>query len=265
MDVNKPHILFARVMHKRLSPVVNAFNYGIYYIAVPLSVPDMLADGWRFGVNRPGLMSFHAKDHGSRQAGADLRDWVRAQLAAHEVTHADGEIVLLTMPRVLGYVFNPVSFFLCHDAAGGLRAVVCSVNNTFGETHSYICVQDDGRVIGPDDWLDGQKVFHVSPFLHRTGHYRFRFNLRPEKAGIWIDYYDAPQQKKLLTSLVGHYAAYHRATRRRAFWRYPLVTLRAIFLIHWQALRLLLKKVKYIPKPEQLPEKTSKTDNITKN
>lgn len=260
-----PKILFAKVMHKRLLPRINAFTYGIYYMSVPLSAPERLQDGWRFGVNRAGLMSFHARDHGDRVAGADLRVWARRLLDSYKITVADGEIELVAMPRILGYVFNPVSFWLCHDRTGHLRAVICEVNNTFGETHSYICAHDDQRVITADDWLDGQKVFHVSPFLPRDGTYRFRFNAQHSGLGIWIDHYDAAGQKKLLTALTGQWVDYSAASRQRAFWRHPLVTLRAIFLIHWQALKLLSKGVRYIPKPPQLKEKTTAVRHLTKN
>ena len=83
----------------------------------------------------------------------------------------------MTMPRMLGYVFNPVSFWFCRDRSGALRAVLCEVNNTFGESHCYLVHHDDLRPIEPDAWLDGRKAFHVSPFLPVEGGYRFRFRL----------------------------------------------------------------------------------------
>src|SRR6202012_458830 len=99
--------------------------------------------GRLFGLDRFGLLSFYNRDHGDR-SGSDLASWARAVLHSAKVTNADGEIVLITLPRVLGYTFNPVSFWLCHDKTGDLRAVICEVNNTFGETHSYICAHPDG-------------------------------------------------------------------------------------------------------------------------
>jgi uncharacterized protein len=258
-----PSIFAAQVMHKRLAPKINAFSYGVYYLAVPLSRLSELADGWRFGVNSAGVLSFHAADHGARD-GTDLTQWARQVLVDFPMVRADGEITLVCMPRVLGYVFNPVSFWLCHDVAGQLRAVICEVNNTFGETHSYICCHEDGRVIGPDDWLQAEKRFHVSPFLKREGHYAFRFSHQGARLGIWIDYHNADGQKHLLTALTGALQPYSAAARRRVFWSHPLVTLKAIWLIHWQALRLFAKGVRYVPKPVQQVVKRSGSGKVNK-
>lgn len=257
-----PRILNAKVMHKRLFPRENAFVYGIYYLAFPLRAAGALADGWRFGVNRAALSSMNNRDHGARD-GTPLEPWARAIMAEHAPA-VDGDIVMVTMPRVLGHVFNPVSFWLCHDAAGALRAVICEVNNTFGERHAYLCMHDDTRAIDGQDWLWAEKLFHVSPFLPRDGAYRFRFDIRDDKLGIWIDYYDARGEKQLLTSLTGTFVPYTRQNLRRAFWRHPLVCLIAVARIHMQALRLVLKGIKYIPKPPQLATRASRSRNMTK-
>ena len=252
-------------MHKRLFPKVNAFTYGIYYLSLPLRNLDALKDSWLFGVSSPGVMSFHAKDHGGRTKDINLRDWGIETLQKHGVYIPDVEIVLMSMPRILGYVFNPVSFWFCYDREKFLRAVICEVNNTFGETHSYICAHHDVRRIQADEWMQAEKVFHVSPFLKREGTYRFRFDLRDESAGIWINYYDVNNQKQLLTALTGQFVPMTRQKRRRVFWSYPLVTARAIFLIHWQAVKLVLRRIKYIPKPVQNKAESSAVQNLTKN
>ncbi len=254
-----PQLLTAKVMHKRLFPRVNAFTYGIYYYALPLSALDVLP----VPRNRFGLASFYDRDHGARDGGS-LESWARSLLGHYGVMAADGEIVLIAMPRILGYVFNPVSFWLCHDRAGGLRAVICEVNNTFGETHSYICAHDDGRIIGHEDWLAAVKLFHVSPFLEREGSYRFRFDSRADAFAVWIDFYDADGNKKLLTALTGKLSPLTPESARNAFWRHPLVTFKAIALIHWQAVKLLAKGIRHIRKPVQLQDKTSRTGNLTK-
>lgn len=263
MDI-VPQILFGKVMHHRLFPKVNAFTYGIYYIAVPLSQIDGLADGRRFSVDRFGILSFYRKDHGHRD-GSDLAIWAQNILQEQNITLADGEIVLVTMPRVLGYVFNPVSFWLCFDRQGGLRAVICEVNNTFGESHAYLCATPDGGIVSDDIELIGEKLFHVSPFLKREGHYRFRFSVRDQVFGAWIDFYDKTGRKQLLTVLKGRFSPWARTYRRRAFWGYPLVTLKALYLIHWQAIRLMARGIKYIPKPDQRVSKKSAAQNITKS
>lgn len=258
---NKPKLLMGKVMHKRLFPRVNAFTYNMYYLSFPLSQLKQLARGWRFGLNKFAPMSFHEKDHGKRD-GSDLKQWAREILDQYGVSKADGEITLIALPRIFGYVFNPVSFWLCHDKAGGLRAVICEVNNTFGETHSYLCAHHDHRVITNDDWLEGKKLFHVSPFMQRKGLYKFRFAFNGDKAGIWIDYYDEERRKKLLTAVTGKYVEFNEKNLRRAFWKYPLITLKTIMLIHWQALKLMAKRIQYVPKPVQKNEKISATKDL---
>lgn len=251
-------------MHSRVFPRRNQFSYGIYYLSCPLTQMNALVDGVRFGVNRFGLLSFYDRDHGPCD-GKPLLPWIKSILKDNAVTQADGEIVLVTMPRVIGYVFNPVSFWICYDQSEQIRAVLCEVHNTFDEHHSYLCIPKDGGVITSDTWLEAEKLFHVSPFLKREGRYRFRFDFRTEKMGVWIDFHDATTKRQLLTALTGRLEPYTPATRRSAFWFHPLVTLKAIMLIHWQAIKLLLKGQKYVPKPQQLPIKTSVTDNLTKN
>lgn len=248
-----PRLYTAKVMHKRLFPKVNGFTYSIYYLALPLPAGPLPS---RF-------LSFHARDLGLRD-GSDPLIWARAILSRYALDSITRHIVLITMPRVLGYVFNPVSFYLCLDEAQGLRAVICEVHNTFGEQHAYLCAHADHSVLSPDAWLEAEKVFHVSPFLPRNGHYRFRFDLRTEKLGIWIDYYDQSGNKQLITSLTGSFSPLNAQALRAAFWSHPLVTLRAITLIHWQALKLVMKKIRYISKPMQLNEKITRTRDLTK-
>lgn len=260
MELNTLQLLRAKVMHKRLWPKVNRFTYGIYYLALPLHQLDQLQDGWRRGYNRPALVSFHDRDHGPRD-GSPLLPWIRTILQNHNLNEVDGPVVLMCMPRVLGYVFNPVSFWLCHDRAGQLRAVLCEVNNTFGETHSYLCRHGDGRPLGEADDLRAEKVFHVSPFLPREGDYQFRFSCARQSFGVWIDYFAKNGQLQLATSVLGQLVPLDRRSLRRAFWGTPLLTLRAIFLIHWQALKLLAKGIRYVPKPNQLAPRLSQTLN----
>jgi DUF1365 family protein len=252
MDVT-PHIYTAKVMHKRLFPKVNQFTYGVYYLALPLptkSIPSR-------------LLSFHNKDHGTRESD-DVSEWAKTILKTYGVDAHIAKITLITMPRVLGYVFNPVSFFMCLDKDNQLRAVICEVHNTFGEQHSYLCARPDHAPISHDEWLEAEKLFHVSPFLPRNGHYKFRFALSKEGLGIWIDYYDVEQNKQLLTSLTGKFSPLDAKALNHVFWTHPLVTLKVIMLIHWQAIKLTSKGIRYISKPLQLLNKTSTTRNLTK-
>lgn len=203
-------------------------------------------------------MSFFTKDHGDRD-GQNLEDWVEKVFRDCGEKKPDGPTMLIAMPRIFGYVFNPVSFFYCYDSNKTLRAVICEVNNTFGETHSYLCLPGD-KGFDSGDFIQGQKIFHVSPFIHREGSYDFRFKDAPEKLGVWINHNDKNGDSLLLTSLTGNFAPITAETVRKAFWRYPLVTFKAIVLIHWQAIKLLAKGIKYIRRPKQITPRISKTN-----
>ncbi len=259
-----PGILQAQVTHKRLSPKVNAFTYGLYYVALPLSQLESLSLGKWFSINRPGIMSFYNSDHGTR-TGQDLLLWIKDILSKYKADHVCSDVLLVTMPRTFGYVFNPISFWLCYDDQKVLRAILCEVNNTFGQTHSYLCLHEDHREIKSTDIFQGDKHFHVSPFLKRVGLYRFRFAKTDKGFGAWIDYEEEAGTQKLLTVLTGSLGPFTQSTLKQAFWRHPMVSLRAVFLIHWQAVKLLFKGIRYIPKPEQLENTIERTFCITNN
>lgn len=233
-----------KIMHKRLFPAVHAFNYSMYYLALPLSEPTNISLGW--------ALKFSQKDHGGRTK-TGLYEWAK-NLAPQGF---EGEIILITLPRIFGYVFNPVSFYLCLDSTQTLRHVIAEVNNTFGETHIYIC-QD----VANNNEVTTEKLFHVSPFLEREGSYKFRFNYTKESLGIWIDFYDAAGNKKLITSMLGKFEPLTKKSLRAAFWKYPLITFKTIALIHYHAIRLIRKKIKYIVKPPQKETKISVAKNM---
>ncbi len=255
----EPSIMFGRVGHARLFPRRNRFGYGIYYLAVPLSRIDTLP----LARNRLAALSLYDRDHGDRTE-LGLSDWANDIFADYGFDTSDSEIVLVCMPRVLGYVFNPVSFWLLQNPEGDLRAVLCEVHNTFGERHTYLCAHADRRSISRSDVLHGAKLFHVSPFLTREGGYDFTFDVSAEKLNIRIDYSDAAGRKLLVTSLSGVFQPLTRSSLRRAFRAYPLVTLKATALIHWQALKLLAKGIRFNTKPAQKPEKVAATNNVTR-
>lgn len=239
-------LLHAKVFHKRYRPIANAFTYKVFYLCLPLSQLEQ-ARLPVLGIDRFNLMSFYHKDHGARD-GSDIRPWIRDMLAKGEVSAADGEIWLVAYPRIFGYVFNPVSFWFCLDKAGSLRAVLAEVNNTFGERHCYLISHPDQRVISPDEVFHSEKVFHVSPFFHVRGRYEFRFSYSERSIGVVIDYFEG-DDKVLATSVGGQREALTSLTLLKIFVMLPLVTLKTIGLIHWQAAKLWIRGVKYVPKP----------------
>lgn len=249
--VTEPQIYLAKVMHKRFFPKKNSFQYNLYYLVLPLPAAPI----------KGLLASFDHKDIGKRD-GTDPIYWVRDILIDYDLEKKTKNIILVTMPRVLGYVFNPISFYFCLDENNNLIAVLCEVHNTFGEQHSYLCAHSDHAPISADSWLEAEKIFHVSPFLNRCGRYKFRFDMNSDKLAVWIDYYDQENKKQLITSVMGTFAPLTSQRLKKAFWCHPLVTLKAIMLIHWQALKLLIKGIPYISKPKQLSQKITATRNL---
>lgn len=266
--LSEPKLIAASIHHARFSPRRNSFTYKSYYLALPLSrLTDEAETALPLAINRPAFIAFHNRDHGARD-GSNLEHWARAHLASANLTKADGEIILITMPRVAGYIFNPVSFYLCLDLAGALRAVIAEVNNTFGEHHSYICGHEDQRPIMPDDTLTAKKLFHVSPFLKREGSYQFTFYFSETRFLARINLLTSEGQGegqreaarlKLTTSMTCRISPLTAATLRRAAWQYPFNTLKTITLIHWQALKLFFKGIPYVRKPNQLSPRISRT------
>jgi len=243
----------ARIYHKRNRPKVNEFKYHAFYFCVNLQDIDRIKRPL-VSVDRFNLVSFHRKDFGPRD-GSDLKVWIRDILKTNGLGDvADGDVVLQGHPRVLGYVFNPVSFWFCHDRVGALRAVLAEVSNTFGERHLYLVSHEDKRPIAPTDWLASRKVFHVSPFLPVEGGYRFRFRLEDGRVRADIHYHDE-QGPMLVTYVDGERRDLSSGAVLRALLRHPLMTLAVIGLIHYQALKLWLKKARFHRKPEP-PQQT---------
>jgi uncharacterized protein len=240
-------IVTAQVFHARTRPRRNAFRYGVYYLRIALDELGKPANSALFSIDRFNLFSLRNRDY--HTAALNIADSVRAALDEFSLSEVDGEIQLITMPRILGFAFNPVSFWLCHDKAKNLRAVIATVSNTFGETHRYLCFQDDHRPIAANDWLEARKIFHVSPFLAVDGHYRFRFACNDEDVAIWINHHD-PEGLILSTSLIGKARALTSGRLLFCFFRYPLVTLKVVALIHYQAVKLFLKGIRHYRKPE---------------
>src|SRR5450631_951827 len=250
-----PNLVHGKVMHRRLRPVGNQFTYDAFSLALPLS---RLADLPRLGLahNRRALVSFFDRDHGERD-GSALEPWIRKLLAAESVA-AEGEIVLYAFPRMLGYVFNPVSFWVCHDRENNVRAVLCEVCNTFGEQHNYLLAHPDGCALRSGETLRARKVFHVSPFCEVKGDYRFRFHFAADRWLARIDYDDDAGDALLETSISGAATPLSRAAVPGLLWRYRWFTLGVILRIHWQAVRLWAKRVPYVAKPQPPLQRTTR-------
>jgi hypothetical protein len=238
--------LDASIFHARHRPRRNAFRYRAVYLAVPTTELRAGRPSTLFGIDRPNLFGLRTADYGDRSTPPDA--WIKSVLAEWAIPEADGHIVLVTMPRVFGFVFNPVSFWLCFDRSNGLRAVLAEVNNTFGERHSYLCFHDDHRPIAASDSLQTRKVFHVSPFNDVKGEYRFRFSYAPERVAIAIDLFD-DEGLLLSTAIGGRLQPLTTWKLLRALLINPALPFKVVGLIHYQALKLWLKKLDLFHKP----------------
>ncbi len=248
-------LLAGTVMHRRLRPVAHRFAYRVFCLRLQLTALES-APNALFSLNRFNLMSFHFADHGARD-GTHPLVWIRALLWREGLHAADGEVWLQCFPRVLGYVFNPVSFWFCHGSDGSLRAVLAEVSNTFGEHHAYLLARPDGGPIGDDEALEARKAFHVSPFFPTEGSYAFRFSERDGRSLARIDYRDGAGPL-LLTSISGRPRPLGAGTVLLAATTHPLMTLLVVARIHWQALRLWAKRVPFFTKPSPPQEDISR-------
>ena len=241
----QPCIGFGQVRHTRLQPKRHAFAYRTYFLMLPMR--SLKNGSGALAVNRFSVLSFFDKDHGDgrsdREGGALA--WLDDVLRAEGIDDATGEIWLHCYPRVLGFTFKPVSFWYCQRLDGSLRAVLVEVNNTFGERHCYVL---DHARFGVEQ--RAEKVFHVSPFCPVEGEYRFRLMVNPERTRTVarIDYFDAAGPV-IQTSVSGNLEPVTRQSLRKAVWTYPLMTLAVVARIHWQALRLFLKRVSFFRQP----------------
>lgn len=255
-----PRLLVGEVMHRRVAPVAHGFRYPVFACLLPMHALATVPRRF-FSLNRFNLLAWHARDHGLRDGSDPLR-WLAAQFAAQGVPQPDGEVWLQAFPRVLGFVFNPVSFWYCFDAAGSLRAVLAEVSNTFGERHNYLVAHADGRAIVDGDEFRCAKVFHVSPFFPVSGHYRFRFSLRADGVNAHIAYADSAGEPlaraggavqagdRLHAAIRAEARAWTDGEHLRAFFAYPWMTIGVVLRIHWQAARLYFgRRLRFFRKP----------------
>jgi DUF1365 family protein len=235
-----------RVMHQRLRPRRHRFDYRGFWFVFDIDEIDALALRLKlFSRNRFNLFSFHDRDYGDR-TGAPLRPQIERHMAAAGLTSDGGAIRLLTLPRMLGYVFNPLSVFFISAPDGGLRAILWEVSNTFGERHSYLIPVADPS--GPAIRQTCVKKLHVSPFLDMDMTYAFRVAPPAARTLVSIIGSDA-EGAKLVAVMNGERREFGDVALLRAFAHVPFMTLKVIAAIHWQALRIWLKGVGFRASP----------------
>jgi hypothetical protein len=252
-------------MHQRFTPKPHRFDYLLFYFAIDLDELDALHAGLRlFSVNRGNLYSLRENDffptheplHNATATPAPaanatpLKTRITRWLAERGVNLGGGRVVLVTLPRIAGYLFNPVSFYFCFDRTGAPITAIAEVTNTFREMKPFHVSERDGATTFH---LRAPKNFYVSPFSDVDVEFDFTLRTPGEHLSIQIDDYTGGE-RTLISTLHGPRAA---LTDSRLAWftlKYPLLTLRVIALIHWHALRLWLKRVPWFAKAARASE-----------
>jgi len=254
--VSEPARLYVgEVMHRRLFPVRYRFAYRVFSLLLDIDRLDEAARGTAvFSHNRFNLLAFHDADHGPRD-GSPLRPWLDGALARFGIDLEGGPVQLLCFPRVLGYVFNPLSIWYCRHSDGALRAVLLEVANTFGERHGYL-LHENGR---PMAWPVRQaraKCFHVSPFVGMNADYQFRLGEPGARLEVGIRELQ-DHGLMLVAAQVGRAEPFTTPALLRALVGIPLLTLKIMAMIHWQALKIWLRGATFFPKPAPPREEVS--------
>jgi len=252
MTATVDHIV-GQTYHGRKGAIENAFRYSVDYLLLDAEA-DVQAPRL-FARNARGLTSLQDIDHGGAPGHGRGAAWVRDVLEQYQITGVT-KIELLAQPRVLGHVFNPVSFWLCRRQDGALIAVISEVTNTYGDRHSYLCHHADLREITRSDQLHAKKLMYVSPFQPVEGDYTFRFDVTDAHVGIWIDY--GRTAGGLIATLTGKRAPLSNAGILRSMLRRPLGARRVLALIHWQALKLWIKGALFRTRQEAPTDEVSK-------
>lgn len=239
--MQNPLLIEGDIMHHRFFPKKNHFDYKSTYISCPLSKIANLTKAL-FGLDKFNLFGLKTSDY--------KEDFIRKILKENQINKIS-EIILFTQPRVLGYVFNPVSFYLCLNNKNQLIAVLSEVMNTCKQKHSYLCFNADLTPIKSDDWIEAKKEFYVSPFMKIEGKYRFRFEYKENQMNFFINYL-VEDKLKLTTSLKCHFKNFNNLNLLLSFIKIPFATFKTVFLIHYQAVKLYLKGINYYKYPKAL-------------
>jgi uncharacterized protein len=246
-------LYIGHVSHARLQPFRHSFRYRVFAMLLDL---DEMPRAKLFSHNRFNLLSFHDKDHGAGNGSA--KDWAMQILRSAGLSpDASWTIKLLCFPRLWGFAFNPLAIYYCIDAAGTLQASIQQVSNTFGERHSYMLRHGIDQKAA-----QAHKIFHVSPFMPLDGQYRFHLPLPKSELSVMIKYLDAHGSTRLIATQTGHAMPATSAQMLRAVFGHPLMTLKVVAAIHWQALKLWRKGARFYRKPAPPTKPISMSDNI---
>ena len=229
------------VSHSRLLPKVHNFSYKVYSMLFNIDELEKTQKECKFfSYNKFNLFSFYYKDHGEKD-GSNPKEWILKIAKKESISPLGLKIFCLCYPRVLGYVFNPISVWFIYNK-NTLRMIIYEVRNTFGEDHSYVF-----NLINESEKLNhkSKKLLHVSPFINMDGRYEFSTDLSSDQVKVIIK--EISNNKHLLTaSFIGKAKSFNDKNLFLNFILYPMLTFKVIFGIHYQALILWLKNIKYV-------------------
>ncbi len=249
------------VMHQRMKPFGHRFQYRVFSLFVDL---DRLVEADSlsalFSVNKRNMVAFHEKDHCGDSS--TLRAYADGLLSDAGLAERAARIVLVCYPRILGYVFNPISVYYAYGTDERMMAAIYEVRNTFGERHTYVCPVSDGEMTEGGLRQSCDKIFHVSPFIPMQMRYHFRM-LPPGDEIRWRILETDAEGPLLAATFTGRRQTMATATLLALTVRIPFLTLKIVAGIHWEALKLWLKGAKYIPKPKAPPSVSIKPQRIT--
>ena len=232
------------VVHKRFKPKKHFFKYKVFSLFLDLSELKELNNNLNFfSLNKFNLISFYEKDHGERD-GSSLLDWVKNNLRRNSISTDNIKVKLLCYPRILGYVFNPLSIFFVYDNDENLISILYEVKNTFGEQHTYVFkIEGENKLIQNNC----SKKFHVSPFIEMDCNYFFRILNPGDKLSVIIDQYDQ-EGKILFASQDGIRSDLTNKNLMNSYLKHPLMTFKIISAIHFEAFKLWIKGIKFVKK-----------------
>lgn len=238
----------ATVMHQRLEPLSHRFEYKIFMFYLDLQEIDEVASRLHFlSRNRFNLFNFRDADHLTLSA-TQVRENLQEYLRSNGMDLSGGRIMLLTHLRTLGHLFNPVSFYFCFDADGKPVCAIPEVGNTYGELKPFFLNQ--GTLSGDAFEAQTRKNFYVSPFMDLDIDFDWSLKIPGERLELYVDDLKAGQ-RILVSSLTGVRKELTDANLLRYSIRFPFITVKVIGAIHWQALRLYLKKLPYRRKADR--------------
>lgn len=249
MTERRSALYLGKVMHCRFAPKRHRFRYRMVSMLIDLDeLPNLHRDLRLFSVDRSNVFSFHQRDHGPRD-GAPLKPWVEAVFADQGAALDGGRVLCLCMPRTLGYTFNPLTVYWGYRADGSLAGILYEVKNTFGDQHCYFAPVATDHVPGEPLVQAAEKAFHVSPFFDLAGGYRFRTDEPGETLRVLIRLIGPDGIDRMIATHAAERRPLGDASLAATLFTHPANTFKVIAGIHWEALRLWIKKARFHHRP----------------